>query len=172
MRRPLAASALAFAPLLIAPPFDLVAAPAHAAWVAGPIADRAASWAPDGADTAWEKPKIVGLLNSCLRTRGNMKEGVTADWPKESVDLAAEEVPARDVLQGVTQRAMITLEVPIRSTGNRSWTLARECFDYERANLFSTVTPETGVFACQPKHVAIWGLVDPRSAEWPCRSRG
>jgi hypothetical protein len=122
--------------------------------------------------TAWTDSMIQTLVRSCLTIHGNMLPGVAVDLAKANIHVAPIEVSPSLILNGVTQRAQITVEVPVRTKARAAWTMARECFDYDRTNHFSTITPETGVLECQPSKLAIWGFVEPHSPEWPCRSRG
>jgi hypothetical protein len=122
--------------------------------------------------TAWTDPMVQTLVRSCLTIRGNVLPDVDLDMAKANIHVGAMEVSPSKVMSGMTQRAQITMEVPIKTRARPTWSLARECFDYDRTNHFSTINPETGVFECQPSHVAIWGFVQPNSPEWPCRSRG
>jgi hypothetical protein len=126
----------------------------------------------------WDLSTIGRFTTSCLSVPGNVRDNeFHFDWDKENVVYFADEnLTSADELNGVAQRGMVLVEVPVRMFGheNEDWELARTCFDYERKNGISTLNPQNGMYACRghARNPALYDFDNTYTGHWPCHSQG
>ena len=126
----------------------------------------------------WNIGLIAKLLSSCFAVPGTVRGTVAVAWDKADYYYDDDDLSSADRLNGVTQRGIVTFEVPTKLvSGSSDWALTRQCFHFQRANGISTLMPQWSMYACQKSGSSSQAggppfLEDIVVKNWPCHSKG
>lgn len=123
------------------------------------------------ATPVWNDASIARFLSSCLALPGTLADGVQVAWSKSSYWYDGDELSSADQLNGITQRGIFTLEVPIKTAADPDeWRQVKECFHYLRQNGTSSLWPQWSMYTCGGGPSGL--MEDIVVKNWPCHSKG